>query len=419
MSRTLIELDRARRLVLELARPLPAEDVPLLDVLGRTLAEDVTSVESVPGFDNSAMDGFALRACDTAGASVASPAIMRIVGESSAGHPPQREVNAGEAIAISTGAMLPAGADAVVRIEDARERGSEIEVSAQVKPGTDVRRAGEDISAGEVALGAGAQVGPFELGVLASIGCARVRCVRRPSIRILIGGDELLDPSEPLRPGGVRNTNGYTIPALARAAGAEVLGVETVGDEPEATQAAVAQTLACDIAVICGGVSVGTHDHVRPALRAAGAREVFWGVALRPGKPTWFGTCDSRAGWQQTLVFGLPGNPVSAIVTFLLFVYPAVRSLGGADPGGQRLTAVLDQDYPKPPGRTHAVRCRLRLREDGWHALPTGPQGSHLLGSMLGAEGLGIIPAASDGLAAGERIEVEPLPRADPGRLAW
>lgn len=412
MSRALIELDRARGLVIELATVLPAEDVALEDALGRTLAKDVTSVESVPGFDNSAMDGFAVRASDTAGASASAPALMRTVDESSAGHPARHGMNAGEAIAISTGAMLPEGADAVVRIEDVRRRDAEIEVSTQVKPGAEVRRAGEDIRAGEVALRAGTQIGPFELGVLASIGCARVHCFRRPSLRVLTTGDELLDPSEPLRTAGVRNTNAYTVPALARLAGAEVVGVQAVGDEQAATRVAVAEALQCDIAVICGGVSVGAHDHVRPALRGAGAREVFWGVALRPGKPTWFGTCDSRAGERRTLVFGLPGNPVSAIVTFLLFVRPAVRRLCGADPFGERLTATLDEDYRKPPGRAHAIRCRLRLCDDGWHARPTGPQGSHVLRSMLGAEALAIVPAASDGLPAGERIEVELLPQA-------
>lgn len=414
MSRALIELDRARCLVLELARQLPAEDVALSDALGRTLAEDVRSAEPVPGFDNSAMDGFALRARDTAGASAASPALMRVVDESSAGHPARREVNAGEAIAISTGAVLPAGADAVVRIEDALQRGTDIEVRAPVEAGTDVRRAGEDVRAGEVALRAGTQAGPVELGVLASIGCVRVRCVRRPKMRILVSGDELLDPSDPLRPGGVRNTNGHTVPALARLAGAEVLGVQSVGDDPAATQAAVAQALEYDVAVICGGVSVGRHDHVRPALCAAGAQEVFWGVALRPGKPMWFGTCQGRGEDDQTLAFALPGNPVSAIVTFVLFVWPAVCRLGGADPAGRRVTAVLDEDYSKPPGRAHAIRCRLRLGDDGWHALPTGPQGSHLLSSMLGAEGLGIVPAARAGLLAGERIEVQLMPRAVP-----
>lgn len=412
MPRELTGFDAARRLVLELATALDAEEVPIGDALGRVLAADVRSAESVPGFDNSAMDGFAVMARDTSAATARSPALVRAVAESRAGHPAPRGISAGEAIAISTGAMLPEGADAVVRIEDVLQSDAGIELHKPVEPGAEVRRAAEDIRAGEIAVRSGTPVGPFELGMLASIGCARVRCVGRPSLRVLTTGDELLDPSEPLRPGGVRNTNGYTVPALARLAGATVVGVHGVGDEQAATRAAVVETLRCDVAVVCGGVSVGAHDHVRHALRAAGAQEVFWGVALRPGKPTWFGTYDGRDGGRRTLVFGLPGNPVSAIVTFLLFVRPAVHRLGGADPGCERLTAVLDEDYRKPPGRTHAVRCRLQLCEDGWHARPTGPQGSHMLRSMLGAEGLGILPAASDGLAVGERIAVELLPRA-------
>jgi len=174
-----------------------------------------------------------------------------------------------------------------------------------------VRAAGEDVHSGQVVLMAGTSVGPFELGVLASIGRAEVPCVSRPSVRVLTTGDELLDPHEPLRPGGVRNTNAYTVPALVRLAGATMTDVQSVGDEERATGVAVAATLDCDVAVICGGVSVGAHDHVREALRAAGAVELFWGVALRPGRPTWFGTRAGEAGERKTLVFGLPGNPVS------------------------------------------------------------------------------------------------------------
>jgi molybdopterin molybdotransferase len=410
MPRPLIELDSARSIVIEHTAQLEHQDVALESSLGRTLAEDVTSSETVPGFDNSAMDGFALRARDTEGATSSSPSVLRTIGESRAGHPTQRNLKAGEAIAISTGAMLPKGADAIVPIEDVVQGGAEIEVPSPVEPGRHVRAAGEDIQAGEVVLRAGTSLGPFELGVLAAVGSSKVPCVSRPSVRVLTTGDELLDPDEPLRPGGVRNTNAYTVPALAQLAGATVTRVQSVGDAEGATSAAVAATLECDVAVLCGGVSVGAHDHVRPALGAAGAVELFWGVALRPGRPTWFGTHSGGAGERETLVFGLPGNPVSAIVTFLLFVRPAIRLLSGADPKRDRLTAVLDESYSKQPGRTHAVRCRLELRDDGWHARTTGPQGSHVLTSMLGAEGLGIVPSACGGLAAGEHIEVELLP---------
>jgi molybdopterin molybdotransferase len=407
----LIELEAARRLVLDRAVALVREDVDLSCALGQTLAEDITSSEMVPGFDNSAMDGFAVRASDTSAASSASVLRLRTVDESRAGTPAQRVLEQGQAIAISTGAALPRGADAIVRVEDTRRVGAEVELRAAVAVGQHVRSAGDDIQADELVLTAGTPIGPFELGILASVGRAQVPCVRRPRVRILTTGDELLDPHEPFRPGAVRNANAYTVPALARSAGAAVEGVETVGDEPAATASALDAMLGCDLAIACGGVSVGSHDHVRRALDCAGVEQHFWRVALRPGKPTWFGTRARAPGEPDTLVFGLPGNPVSAIVTFLLFVRPALRALGGADPARERLRATFDEDYRKEPGRAEAVRCALELRDDGWHARSTGRQESHVLTSMLGADGLGILPTASAGVAAGEGIDVELLPR--------
>jgi molybdopterin molybdotransferase len=407
----LIELEAARRLVLDRAVALDRQDVDLSCALGQTLAEDIRSSEMVPGFDNSAMDGFAVRASDTSGASSASAVRLRTVDESRAGTPAQRVLEAGQAIAISTGAALPRGADAIVRVEDTHRVGAEVEVRAAAAVGQHVRFAGDDVQADELVIGAGTPIGPFELGILASVGRAQVPCVRRPNVRVLTTGDELLDPHEPFRPGAVRNANAYTVPALTRLAGAEVQGVETVGDDPAATASALEATLGSDLAIACGGVSVGPHDHVRRALHSAGVEQHFWRVALRPGKPTWFGTRARAPGEADTLVFGLPGNPVSAIVTFLLFVRPALRALCGADPTRERLTAVFDEAYRKEPGRAEAVRCALELRDDGWHARPTGPQGSHVLTSMLGADGLGILPTANAGVAAGEPIEVELLPR--------
>jgi molybdopterin molybdotransferase len=410
MPHELIELESARRLVLGRAHALQGESVDLSGALGRTLAEDITSVETLPGFDNSAMDGFAVRARDTSDASATSPRLLRTVDESRAGRPARRTLETGQAIAISTGAILPRGADAVVRVEDTQRVGSQVGVRAPVARGEHVRFAGEDVRAGQTVLRAGSSLGAFELGVLAALGRAQVPCVRRPGVRVLTSGDELLDPRDPLRPGNVRDANAYTVPALARLAGAEVLGVQRVGDEPGATAVALEQTLLADVAVICGGVSVGSHDFVRAALEAAGAEQLFWRVALRPGKPTWFGI-RAASGRARTLVFGLPGNPVSAVVTFVLFVAPALRALCGADPERDRLTARMDEDYRKQPGRAEAVRCELQLRDDGWHARPTGPQGSHVLTSMLGAAGLAIIPSASEGVHAGEEVDIELLPR--------
>jgi molybdopterin molybdotransferase len=400
----LIEIEEARRLVLAQVVPLGAEPVPLAAACGRVLAEDASAADPVPAFDNSAMDGFAVRSADTRDAGADRPAVLRIAGESRAGRPASARAGTGEAIRIATGAMLPEGADAIVRVEDTRALDGRVEVLAPVEPGADIRRAGEDVQPGAPVIRRGVALGPAELGVLASLGRARVACARRPTVAVITTGDELQEPEEPLRPGGVRNTNAYTIPALVAESGGELGQQGTAADGRLQTREAIAAALEHDVVVICGGVSVGEHDHVRAVLAELGARQVLWGIALRPGKPTWFGPAPAGG-----LVFGLPGNPVSAMVTFLLLVRPALRALLGAEPGRDRASAVLDRDYAKRPGRAHAVRCRLELRDDGWHARPTGDQGSHILTSMLGADALALIPTASDGVRAGERVEIELL----------
>jgi molybdopterin molybdotransferase len=401
----LLEIDDARRRVLAFASPLPGEAVPLgTDALGRVLAEDITASEPVPAFDSSAMDGFALRAEDVACASSSNPVTLRVIGESRAGAPAPGALSWGEAIAISTGAMVPDGADAIVRVEDTSLRGDRVAIGTAAPPGRNLRRAGEDIRPGQRVLSAGAVLGAAELGVLASLARGTVRCARRPRVAVVVSGDELLAPGDPMRPGGVRDSSSFSISALARCFGAEISSTTLTRDDPDATREAIAAAMAeADVTIICGGVSVGEHDHVRPALKQLGAEEVFWGLALKPGRPAWFGTLGAK------LAFGLPGNPVSAIVTFVLLVAPALRSLVGADCEERGLTAVIDTDYAKDPGRAHAVRCRLRAREDGWHAEPTGAQGSHILTSMLGADALAIVPAPSTGVRAGERVRIEPL----------
>ena len=398
-----IEIEDARRLVLERAAPLDAESVELRASLGRRLAENVAGAENVPGFDSSAMDGFAVSASDTRGARRDAPVTLRIVGESRAGHPAGIDLGAEQAVAISTGAVIPAGADAVVRVEETASEDGLVEVFCEVESGTDIRYAGEDIRRGAAVLLSGARVGPAELGVLASVGRSVVRCHRRPRVRVLTTGDELVEPGRPLRPGAIYNSNAYSIPALAEQAGAEIAGITTIRDDVDETRAAISQALESDLAVICGGVSVGAHDHVKEALAELGVERLFWRVALKPGKPTWFGMHEGG------LVFGLPGNPVSAMVTFILLARPALEAMGGGRPGRRRTTAILDRDYPKRPDRAHAVRCRLDLREDGWHAVPSERHGSHVLTSMLGAEALAIIPTASAGVKGGERVEIELL----------
>jgi molybdopterin molybdotransferase len=410
MGGALIEIDDARRAVLDAVAPLACERIALADALGRVLAEQVSSAGPLPPFDSSAMDGFALRCADVRDAGEREPVTLSVVGESRAGHPSQRAVGAGEAIAISTGAIVPAGADAVVPLERANASNGHVDVLAAVAPGNDVRRAGEDIRAGQPVIGPGTLLGPAELGVLASLGRAQLDCFELPRVSVLSTGDELVEPGDPLPRGSIYNSNSYAVAALAREAGARVLASASVRDEADATSSAISHALSgADVVVVCGGVSVGAHDHVKTSLAELGVEQRFWGVALKPGKPTWFG---ARG---RTLVFGLPGNPVSAIVTFTLLAAPALRALSGAPSGSARTTAQFACDYAKPAGRAHAVRCRLRASDAGWIAEPTGAQGSHVLTSMLGADALALIPSQSLGVSAGERVAIELLPGARPG----
>jgi molybdopterin molybdotransferase len=403
MAAHLITPEEALALVLDRVGPRGLETVALADALGRVLGEPLASVDDVPPFDSSAMDGFAVRAADTRGASSAAPVELTLAGESRAGAPAGGGPRPGEAIRISTGAVLPPEADAVVRVEDTAEQDGVVSIHVEVGPGKEVRRAAEDISAGEVVLGAGEVLGAAELAVAASVGAGEVRCRRRPRLSIVVTGDELVEPGRALAQGQIRNTNGIAVDAQAREAGAEVVGRTTVGDDYAATVETIRKALEADVAVTTGGVSVGPHDHVKRALSELGVEEVFWGVALRPGKPTWFGTRG------ETLVFGLPGNPVSAMITFHLFLRPALLALQGAPTTSRRTRAVIDADYPKRPGRAHVVRCRLELRDDGWHVWPTKEQASHILTSMLGAEALAYVEAERGDVRAGQLVDIEIL----------
>ena len=389
-----LTIDEARRRVLDaVAHPLPPEDVPIQQALGRVLAEDVVAERDVPSFANSAMDGFAVRS---------GPAgrTLGIVGESRAGAPANVSVGDGEAVRISTGAALPDGADAVLQVERVTVDGVRVRLDDDVEPGHNVRPAGDDVRAGATVLTAGTRLGAAEIGVAVACGRAIVACARVPRVIVLATGDELVAPGAPLAPGQLHETNGLTLAALATQAGAHVLRTEVVPDTEAGTRKAIAGALDdADVLVLSGGVSVGPHDHVKPALEALGVEQVFWRVALRPGRPTWFGTRG------ETLVFGLPGNPVSAMVTFLLFARSAIAALQGAPHEPERLLARLGAAIPRHRDRDECVRVTLH---DGV-ASPTGPQGSHQLRSMLGADGLAIVPAGDGILEAGAEVEVERL----------
>jgi len=391
----LITIDEARERVLSAVTRLGDEPVPLRQALGRVLAEEVSSTLPVPPFDSSAMDGFAV---------VAGPAAeLSVVGEARAGHPYSGLVSAGQAVRISTGAVVPDGADAVVPVERTTSVNEEVSVPESA-PGDNVRRAGEDIPLNAVVLRAGIQLGPAELGVAASVGRAELECAKKPRVAVLVTGDELTEPGTALGPGAIYSSNAYALGAQVERAGGDVVQRVTVPDDAEGTQRALEEALGAVVVIVSGGVSVGPHDHVKPALRDLGADERFWGVSLRPGKPTWFGVRG------DTLAFGLPGNPVSAMVTFQLFVRPALAAAQGRAPDAPRLIATLERPIERNPHREQAVRVHLLPSQNGPMAAPTkDAQGSHVLTSMVGADGLALIAPGEGEAPAGERVEVELL----------
>jgi molybdopterin molybdotransferase len=387
-------VDEARAALLAAVRPLVPVNLGVADALGLFLAEDVAAAHDVPAFANSAMDGFATRGGRAGQA-------LRVVGESRAGTPFDGTLQDGEAARISTGAALPDGADGVLQLERVRVEGDTVVLEEDVPAGRNVRDAGSDLKGGTRVLTAGTRIGPAELGVAIGAGRMQLLVRPRPRLAVVTTGDELVPPGTPLAPGQIHDSNGPTLSALGARAGAEVVGHGHAVDDPEATRAVIAEALdAADVVVLAGGVSVGPHDHVKPALDALGVREILWRVALKPGKPTWLGERDGK------LVLGLPGNPVSAYVTFLLFARPALAALQGADASVPRTEATLAAAIPRNPDRDELVR--VRRRDDG-AVEPTGPQGSHVLSSLLGADALAIVPRGEGELPAGATVTLEPV----------
>jgi molybdopterin molybdotransferase len=385
----LLTFDEAQQRVLERARPLPAELIPLVAASGRVASGDVRAQVDLPPFASSAMDGFAVRSSDV-------PGTLRIAGESAAGRPFEGRLEPGFAAGISTGAVVPEGADAVVPVEHVVQIENTVEIAHALGPGAHIRPRGGDVAAGEVVVPAGASFTPARLAAAAAAGVATVSCGRRPRVAVLATGSELVAPGEPLRAGQVYEANGLMLGAALAASGAEIVTEPPAADDEEALRAALERGLASDVLVTSGGVSVGEHDLVRAVERELGVEEVFWRVAMKPGKPIAFGVRG------DTLVFGLPGNPVSALVGCELFVKPALRALQGlADPlprfAPGRLAAVLSQNED----RDEFVRARGSAEAGVVVLEPIVGQESHMIVRSGSADALVHVPRGNGELAAG------------------
>src|SRR5262245_17912991 len=396
----MLSVDEALARILAAIPVLGAETVPLHGALDRVLAEPVVATRDLPPWDNSAMDGSALRSADTAGATPARPARLGLLGEIPAGAVATRAVGAGEAYRILTGAPMPPGADAVIPQEEVQREGGVL-VVPQVVPGRHfVRARGEDIRAGDAVLAPGAVLGPAALGVLAALGRPLVRVHQRPRVAILSTGDELVDLDATPGPGQIPNSNTYTMAAQVRQAGGIPVNLGIARDSRDDLEAHVRWGLAADMLVSSAGVSVGDRDFVREVMEKLGAELDFWKVSMRPGKPLTFGRLAGRP------FFGLPGNPVSSMVTFEVFVRPALRRMAGdlrlfRRRASARMAEALDNPGPRQG------YLRVHLAEEGGQlvARPTGEQGSGILRSMLLADGLAVV-APDTHLRPGDAVEV-------------
>ncbi len=389
---SLLTLEEAQERVLELARPLPVESVPISEASGRVAAEDVRARVDLPPFPSSAMDGFAVRAADLLSA-------VRVVGESAAGDPYEGRLKPGEAVAISTGAVVPEGADAVVPIERVVKRENGVEISFVPEPGAHIRPRGGDVAEGDVVVPARARLTPARLAAAAAAGVATLPCTRRPRVAVLATGSELVAPGEALRPGQVYEANTLMLASSLAIAGADVVPEPPAADDEAALRAALDRGLSADVLVTSGGVSVGEHDLVRAVERELGVEEVFWRVSIKPGKPVSFGVRG------DTLVFGLPGNPVSALVGCELFVKPALRALQGlADPLPRFEPGRLSVGLRRNEQRDEFVRARSHVDGDAVALEPVVGQESHMIVRSGAADALVHIPRGNGELSAGSTV---------------
>ena len=415
----------AQQCVLESVAAFGAEPVKLEQSLGRVLAEEVRANRDQPPYDISAMDGYALRSADLTNV----PVTLEIIEDIKAGDMPSKTLAAGQCARIMTGAPMPQGADAVIRVEDtevvsaealspnslpqAGERGAAslreftanaVRINQAVKPGNDIRCLGENMRNGEVVLSPGTAITPGVIGVLATVKRAEVQVYRRPRVAILSTGNELEGLDDPVDPNKIPNSNSYALMGQVQALGIEPVLLGIARDDPDELARYLRRGLEYDVLLVSGGTSVGVHDYVRPTIEALGAQMLFWRVAMKPGHPVAFGKVGEK------IIFGLPGNPVSSMVCFEEFVVLALRCMmGHARTYRRTIEARLTHNVKHQPGRTEFIRVMLAQEEGGYTATSTGAQGSGMLLSMARADGLAVLPAESNSLVAGSMVTVQLL----------
>ncbi len=398
-----LKVNQALEIVLDSVATQSSEMVAIEKSLGRVLAEDIRANRDLPPFDVSAMDGFAVRSADLPGA-------LSIIEDIKAGDIPKMTLAPGLCARIMTGAPLPQGADAVIRIEDTRQVSADtVQIDISVKAANDVRLRGESMKTGDIVLNAGTEITPGAIGILATVKAKNFRVFRRPGVAILSTGNELESIDEPVDPNRIPDSNSHALMAQVQAQGVEPVLLGIARDDPEELEAFLERGLAYDVLLVSGGTSVGVHDHVRPTVEKLGVEMKFWRVAMKPGHPLAFGVL-KRSDGSRSLVFGLPGNPVSSMVCFEQFVAPALRSMmGNARPYRRTVKARLAHPVRMKPGRTEFVRVQLASDKEGYLASATGTQSSGVLLSMARADGLMVLPSDCTGLSAGETVTVQLL----------
>lgn len=394
-----LQVSEAQRVVLESVATTCMEQVRLEQALGRVLAEEVRANRDQPPYDVSAMDGYALRSADLA----AIPAMLQIIEDIKAGDLPRKTLAPGQCARIMTGAPLPQGADAVIRVEDTEAlANNRVQINQAVKPGHDIRRLGENMRNGEMVLSPGIEITPGVIGVLATVKRAQVQVTQLPRVAILSTGNELEGLDEPVDPNRIPDANSYALMGQVQALGIEPVLLGIARDDPEELERYLRRGLEYDVLLVSGGTSVGVHDYVRPTIEALDVQMLFWRVAMKPGHPVAFGKVGEK------IIFGLPGNPVSSMVCFEEFVAPALRRMmGHARTHRRTVEARLTHNVKHRPGRTEFVRVTLAKERGGYAVTSTGAQGSGMLLSMAKADGLAVVPADCNGLAAGSMVTVQ------------